>query len=205
MTNFRIPVTVVDNFWEDPDSLVSFSKQVSYDEKGNFPGIRARLDHTNLFQPVINKVISYFAFVNESTTWQASLAFQITNSELRKGWVHLDNDALFAFILYLDENPDPDSGTSIFSRNTYNHDIETQEVKQLKRNAQNDSLLLDENYFDTMDRFNSQFTETMEVKNVFNRILIFDSSTYHGVKKFVDNRLTMVGFINRLSARKYYP
>ena len=35
-----------------------------------------------------------------------------------KGWVHTDEDALFAGVVYLNPKPDPDSGTSIYKCST---------------------------------------------------------------------------------------
>jgi len=209
MNNFRIPVSVVDDFWFDPHSLVDYAKTLSFKgPSGNhhFPGVRCNIEQKNpeLFSNIINSVLSLFVEINDQTKWQASLAFQITDSSLRHGWIHQDDESLMAFILYLNDVPDTSSGTSIFKRNIYDTSLENESIKNLKRRTHKGELPLDENYFQVLNQFNSQFEETMEVKNQFNRLLVFDSNTYHGVKKFVDNRLTMVGFIHKLNGKKYY-
>ena len=209
MNNFKIPVSVVDDFWFDPHSLVDYAKTLTFERSSvghNFPGVRCKIEDSNpeLFSNMINSVLSLFVEVNDHTTWEASLAFQITNSDLQEGWIHQDDNTIFAFILYLNEHPDPNSGTSIFTRKIYDTSLENESIKDFKRRTHKGELPLDENYFDVLNQFNSQFEETMEVKNQFNRLLVFDSNTYHGVKKFVDNRLTLVGFINGLKGRKYY-
>ena len=209
MNIFKIPVTVVDDFWFDPHSLVDYSKTLTFNgpsENQQFPGVRCDIEEKNpeLFSSMINSVLSMFVDVNEQTEWTASLSFQITDSSLQQGWIHQDDVSLMAFILYLSEDPDPNSGTSIWTRKNYDESLENESVKTLKRQTFRGESPLNENYFNVLNRFNSQFEETIEVKNKFNRLLVFDSNTYHGVKKFVDNRLTLVGFINRLKGRKYY-
>ena len=209
MNNFRIPVSVVDDFWFDPHSLVDYAKTLTFNGPSgdhHFPGVRCNIEQKNpeLFSSIINSVLSLFVDVDDQTEWQASLAFQITDSSLRQGWIHQDDGSLMAFILYLNDFPDTSSGTSIFKRKIYDTSLENESIKDLKRRTHKGELPLDENYFDVLNQFNSQFEETVEVKNQFNRLLVFDSNTYHGVKKFVDNRLTLVGFINGLKGRKYY-
>lgn len=209
MNNFRIPVSVVDDFWFDPHSLVDYAKTLTFEKasvRHNFPGVRCKIEDSNpeLFSNMINSVLSLFVEVNDHLKWEASLAFQITDSSLRHGWIHQDDNTLFAFILYLNEHPDPNSGTSIFKRKSYDISLETEETKQVHERGHRGEISMDENYFQVLKKYNSQFEETVEVKNQFNRLLVFDSNTYHGVKKFVDNRLTMVGFIHKLNGKKYY-
>lgn len=209
MNEFKIPVTVLDDFFPDPNFLVEYSKTLEYVSSSgnqNFPGVRCGIEKKNpeLFSYMINSVLSLFVEVNDQTKWEASLSFQITNSELRKGWVHQDDESIFAFILYLNEHADLNSGTSIFKRKIYNSSLESEQTKLLKRKTLRGELPLNESYFQVLNEYNSQFEETIEVKNQFNRLLVFDSNTYHGVKKFVDNRLTLVGFIQKLNGKKYY-
>ena len=209
MNKFEIPVTILENFFPDPNFLVEYSKTLDYTSASgnhNFPGVRCKIEQKNpeLFSFIINSVLSLFVKIDEETRWEASLAFQITNSELKEGWIHQDDGSVLAFILYLNENPDPNSGTSVFERKFYDDSIETEKTKQLKRATHRGELPLDDNYFDHLKRYNSQFEETIEIKNKFNRLLVFDSNTYHGVKKFVDDRLTMAGFIYKLNGKKYY-
>lgn len=200
MEDFRIPISIIDNFLYDPDSFVDYSKKLSFigpTESHNFPGIRCNIHN----EDIINAVLSVFFPVNENTRWRASMGFQITNSDLHKGWIHQDNDTLMAFILYLNKNPDPESGTSIFKRIKIDKSIDTEDTKNIKRLGHKGKIPQDKKYFDTLDQWNSQFEETLEVKNQYNRLLVFDHTTYHGVKKYVDDRLTFCGFINELSIK----
>lgn len=207
--DFIIPVTVLDNFWPDPEFLVNYSKTLEYEgpsENKHFPGKRAHIEEQNpeLFTVMVNNVISLFFEFTPEIDWRASLSFQITDSSLGEGWVHRDDGSLFAFILYLNENPDVESGTSIFDRRIYDSSIETPESKKIKRDFHRGLTGMDENYLKTLEKYNGQFEETIQVKNKFNRLLVFDSNTYHGVKKYMDGRLTMVGFIDYVNGKKLY-
>ena len=207
--DFIIPVTVLDNFWPDPEFLVSYSKTLEYDRSSKdryYPGVRSHIEETNpeLFYSVVNNVLALFFEMTPETEWGASLSFQITDSSLGEGWIHRDDETLFSFILYLNQFNDPESGTSIFDRKIFDNKIDTPETRKRKRDFHRGLTGMDENYLKTLEKYNRQFEETLEVKNKFNRLLVFDSNTYHGVKKYMDNRLTMVGFVNYVKARKLY-
>ena len=70
MNNFRIPVSVIDDFWFDPHSLVDYSKTLTFNgpsENQQFPGVRCDIEEKNpeLFSSMINSVLSMFVDVNE--------------------------------------------------------------------------------------------------------------------------------------------
>ena len=126
--------------------------------------------------------------------------WEVTN----RGWIHRDSKHLFGGVIYLNPNPDPDAGTSIYKSNTGLSRM-TGEETDVKVNWFSGALTDKEYYTKVYNQFHQQFTETVTVKNVYNRLILFDCTTYHGVPTHgTQERLTLpfffanVGLCNEL-------
>ena len=55
------------------------------------------------------------------------------------------------------------------------------------------SMEVDDNEYEVeFDKMNDQYVETVKVENVYNRLLLFNNATYHGVNTFGSTpRLTL--------------
>ena len=72
MENFRIPISIIDNFLSDPDGFVDYSRKLSFTgpkESHNFPGIRCNIHN----EDIINAVLSVFIPVNDNPRSRASM------------------------------------------------------------------------------------------------------------------------------------
>ncbi len=203
-----------DNFFKDPDAIREYALDLEYDiyeDAGIFPGSRTDSLHNNnksFFQQSTDKVLT---MINaESLEWSIKLNFQKIlnysddkNSNLNKGWVHQDSSHM-AGVIYLDPDPDPESGTSFYSLKegeVWNAGIH---CESLRNDFFNYKCSPDETveYEKQLLANNSLFNKTSEIKNVYNRMIIFDASTYHAQTNCwhpEGMRFTMVMFMNCLT------
>jgi len=199
--NFMIPTLIIDNFFKNPEKIVDLCKTCAFDKapKGEWPGVRSNLlseinfDLFNLFH------IKIFALMYpnfyEEIYFNASTFFQKINGKKypHDGWVHQDASQ-FTAILYLSNHTD--CGTSLWEPKTFQKPIHTEKKRQfyLDQISKEEALVyLKEN--------NNAFNKTLTVQSKFNRLLVFDSKSYHSAEKFHDikckeDRITLISFIN---------
>jgi len=206
------PVTVIDNFYENPDAIRKFALTQKYKfrhEEGNigyvYPGCRTKdlyeLDKS-LQEKVLKKLISVFHISeHDRMQWVVSSSFQIVSEQYQHGVIHTDNNTIFAGVLYLTPNAPLDSGTSIFRKNA----TFTQE-KYKRATEQNDvKFKAGELAMDTS--FHSMFDEVVRINNVYNTLILFEGDVFHAANNFFgttlqDSRLAQVFFVNRIDANK---
>ena len=193
------PITIVDNFFDNPDDIVEVAESFKYysPDTGNWPGTRTKQLH------VLNhRLFTYFGqkihLLFHDTCpegWTMQCHFQnirpFAEGNKNRGWVHQDIDTHFGGIVYLSKNPEPNTGTSIYKAkhgysNQYLSELKIKERHYLGEN------IPDEEYDEAFNAMMEQFTETVTVENVYNRLVLFNSKTYHGVKTFGSQpRLTL--------------
>ncbi len=196
------PVVIIDDFFEDPDAIVEMSEGYKYypPDTGNWPGARTKQLHLvdeRFFHYFGEKVHLLFhdespEYWNMQTHFQKIMPFAEDKYDRRnKGWVHQDIDTFFGGIVYLTKNPEEDTGTSIYSTKKgyalqFRSEIEMKENLYLGKDID-----LDE-YYLAYDNAHAQYTETVNVKNVYNRFVMFSGKTHHGVQTFgTKERLTL--------------
>lgn len=208
MKNF--PIICVDDFYDDPDFIRNFALKQEYatDPTGKWPGKRtAQLDrlNKNMFDRFCKKILSLMYENVNAVQADISTGFQIIEpydsvetSPKNRGWIHTDENCVFAGIVYLNPNPNPNTGTSMYS-------LSNPEFKHEDLNTKTDFFKngKDSNYDTSMMRHCSAFTETVKINNVYNRLVAFDSSIYHGANSFYttnEPRLTQVFFVHSINA-----
>lgn len=203
-----IPVTVLDNFFDEPDKVRTWALQQEYfpDPDGRWPGLRSKqiyeLDEP-FFQNTCRKFFSQFYDVqeNKEIQWVVSMNFQIVHEGYDSGWIHSDEEvSQITGIIYLTPNSNLNGGTSIYRQKanllqhvhrysnckeeSYLNKISIEDVKKFK------------------EEHNAQYEETIRVSNVYNRLISFDSHLHHAAQDFFgegqDSRLTLVFFVNKL-------
>jgi hypothetical protein len=168
----------IENFFEDPKSIIDFSKNLEFytfdkhpeNSVGRYAGKRTLQIHNILpefFDKLCYDVISNlidFSKVN-SCDWRVSAYFSMINSEdclEHIKTIHKDVDVLYAGVIYLNKDLDIHSGTTLY------------------------------------DQIDEKYIKKYEFTNKFNKMVIYDASIPHGITKFVDNRLTLLFFIKDL-------
>ncbi len=113
------------------------------------------------------------------------------NSKKNRGWIHRDIDTWFGGIVYLKKDPEPNTGTSVYKvkkgfSHQYAEEIEQKEALYRSENVD------DAEYNKAYDAMRDQFEETVTVANVYNRFVMFNGNTHHGVQTFgTTPRLTL--------------
>ena len=203
------PNLIVDNFFEDPDSIVEIANNVIYqpNQEGWWPGLRSNYlhnTHPRLFDSITRKITSLF--FHDCNEWSYEVFFQkvtpFTKNQYDKkncGWVHLDLEYNFGGVIFLTKNPDSDTGVSLFKSKKGYYSITHKEEEVKKRHflvSDVEDKCFDESY----DSYHNQFEETVKIKNIFNRLVIFNSKTLHAVQTFgKKERLTIPFFNNNIS------
>lgn len=166
------PTTIVDNFFDDPDKIVEYSKKLNYkkDPNNDWPGVRTEsLNKINydFFNTSITKIISILYPMDfKNITFKATQFFQKVNKEDRDvGNKHTDPNLITA-IIYLSDHKK--CGTSICR----------------------------------MEGVRSDYKESVIIESMYNRLLLFDASQLHAAQKYTDgssdDRLTLISFIYSL-------
>ncbi len=206
------PVTVIDNFYEDPDAIRRFALAQKYkfrhEETGLdyvYPGCRTQDLHnldSALQAMVLKKLISVFHIAEHDVMrWAISSSFQSVSAIYEQGVIHTDANTIFAGVLYLTPNAPLDAGTSLFRKNaTFTQEKYQQACDANDARFKNGDIVMDTN-------FHSMFDEVVKVNNVYNTLILFEGDIYHAANKFFgstleDSRLAQVFFVNRIDANK---
>lgn len=211
--NRFIPTLVFDNFFDNPNWIRNYALSLEYhkDMYGRWPGERTKSlceINKDLFNYIMYKFFAIFypriepgkyddtIIQSLNYSHDSTMYFQKINCKDygKSGWIHRD-DCLITGIIYLNDEYNSNSGTSIYDlKNGW---------RSINRDKKNDyySGKLDEQ---TAEKYrlenNSQFEEIINLKNKFNRLTAFDSNLYHGANDFYsnnDDRLTLIFFVNK--------
>jgi hypothetical protein len=203
------PVLIVDDFLENPDKIRELALLMEYHPNdGSSPGKRTKALHQidkKLHDYFADKFFSvFYDFETSRVEWSIKIAFQITSpydlkkdSPYNKGWIHIDDDAIVAGILYLNPDADIDSGTCIYKIKDKKLEQNLLKNKQEARFSLYKNNIKSKEYESIIDDFNSNFIETVTVKNIYNRLIAFDGNNWHSAKNLHSGnhpRLTVVFF-----------
>jgi len=205
------PITVIDNFYKDPYLIREFALSQHFYQKGPWPGVRTdqfvKLE-PDLFLEFVKKTLSvFFNLTHEQLFWNFNSTFQLCNKEFEEGWVHTDWDgkephgSRFAGVIYLTPDAPVSGGTSVFKLK----ETETFDYHSMDWTAKNqfyagniDRSL--EDYRLQRDAHNNKFIKTVDIGNVFNRLVLYNTTDFHKENLLFgetvnDSRLTQVFFV----------
>ena len=221
--NKNFPVSVVDNFFSDPDKVVKFAESLTYTQSNGFyPGKRSALLHKvnyDFFSSTIFKVLSLFFDLNASIVSFDDTAMQFQkiqpfnkkekNNILNKGLIHQDSFGTLAGVIYPNKKPDLDSGTSIYQE--IKKDLKAEEyAKRKKLFYKIDQKKLSQKNMKDYEKLimecNQSFKEVINIKNVYNRLILYPGDYFHTGNYFTSKeRLTLVFFIKILNTQSPLP
>ena len=223
----------VDDFFDDPDRLVNFAKNLPKepDLEGRWPGKRTDLlwkIDKDLATAILLKVMScYYDLTYQNISWKrVNMCFQEiptyckTKNDVRnRGWIHFDAAEEFeiAGLVYLTPDIDPDSGTSLFklekqNDEKYRPDPISWSRQMLHRNKNGVTGYeeeFDEEYFTKKYKEHENlFIEKTRFANIYNRMIMYDTNEFHRANSYYndvgkDARLTLVFFIGGLNIDTY--
>jgi hypothetical protein len=206
------PVTVIENFYEEPDAIRKFALAQEYTfchERQNleyvYPGGRTKdlfdLD-ANLHEQICKKLVSIFHNSEyDYMRWAISTNFQSVTEEYKDGVIHTDTNTIFAAVLYLTPDAPLNSGTSLFKPNkSFDEEAYEKALKDNDVRFKSGEIVMDTSY-------HSMFDEIVRVNNVYNTLILYEGRHYHAANQFfgntiADSRLAQVFFINKIDAQK---
>lgn len=196
------PATITDNFLENPDLVRKYAFGLTYEKSNNeYAGSRSVelgkiCPHLKKF--IIHKTLSsYHNLEQETVHADVEMYFQMLSPEMGEGLVHRDNTVM-STILYLNKDV-LEWGTSLLKLDSYEENNSVHRIKQevFSRNE------IDEEWESHKNFNNNQYTETIRVSSLYNRLLAFDGSIPHRQNNFNVNthhekRLIIVSFYHSI-------
>lgn len=207
------PVTILENFYEDPDVVRTFALNQKYqfrhqmkEAKYVFPGSRSKdLSTINkpLFEKVSQKIISLFHnHENDYMGWTIATSFQSVSEEYGRGVIHTDQNTVFAAVLYLTPDAPLNGGTSLFKPNkSFDEEKYQWYLKENDKRFAEGKIVMDTSY-------HNMFDEIVRINNVYNTLILYEGRHYHAANEFFgktlkDSRLAQVFFVSKIDAQKY--
>lgn len=213
----KFPVTVLDNFYENPDLVRQFALSLDYytSPEGRWPGKRTSLLHEvnqSFFDTFCNKLFSLFYDLdyipvnyNVSTNFQSISNYsENPDSKLNSGWIHRDIESVCSGVIYLNPNPQENTGTNIYGQIDKN--IPMPPISEKFKLYKGEEPVDEFEYTQQILENNSNFEETINIKNVYNRMILFEGGVYHGVQSLystLEPRLTQVFFVYKVGGARY--
>lgn len=179
---FSINLIVIDNFYENPYEIRDFAiKQIGYDTHNYHPGKRtnsfATEDHKEIFSTILEPLCGKIIKFDISTHNNSNGTFQYNTANDIKSWIHVDAyNTNWAGIIYLTPNAPLSGGTGFFK------------YKDGTINSFDTKLLNNESEIQNNCRDNTKWELVSSVGNLFNRLILFNSTQYHmSLDYFGDN------------------
>jgi hypothetical protein len=190
------PVTVIDNFFDNPDAIVDLAEKSDWYDTvdGNWPGKRTNslwdIDQ-EIYKKFGNRIHRIYHDIPPEY-WELQAHFQkiepFPNDKRNQGWIHTDG-TWFGGIIYLTKDPSPNSGTSIYNAHKVSSYKVTKNYKEMLYRGEDVDI---DDYNEAWDAMREQYTKTVTVENIYNRFVLFSGQTFHGVETFgTKPRLTM--------------
>lgn len=209
-----IPAICVDDFYTNPNEIRRFALEQKYSPapNGDWPGCRTKDLHLIdrlFFDRFCDKLFSlFFDLTITKVEYRVKTNFQIVEpmdedpaSPKNQGWVHFDDNTIFAGIIFLTPNADLDCGTSIFKL--------VDETKLNLDNTKSDFFKdrIDNDYDRKITTHRSAYVETIRYNNIYNRLIAFDGTCAHAANNFYSSqpRLTQVFFVEKVETDTLSP
>ena len=207
-----LPVTIVDDFFKDPDYIRSEALSLEFSTGSNAPGPRA-ICPENISKIVAKKLFALLIDMNKHIVQgQLDLHFQLTKKDFEYGWVHSDvNETYFAGVIYLTPNAPLSGGTAMYKPVDNNLDFDLYDsLQNIKKDVYTGKTNDLEQFKKAREKNNSLFYKTVEVSNIYNRLVMYPVNEFHSENKLFgttkdDARLTLVFFVSNVASDSMFP
>jgi hypothetical protein len=166
---------IIDNFYNNPDSVRNFALSQDFSVKGNYPGARTKSFWTDdvkrgieYFMPWAGNITNVYG-ADQGEGYNG--AFQIATA-IDRTWIHSDPFNMWAGVCYLTPDAPLSSGTAIYKHKA------SQEYRDINRNNRHEGY--DYTKWDLVDR----------IGNKFNRLVIYRGDLYHASIDYFGTSLT---------------
>jgi hypothetical protein len=191
--------TIVDNLFVDPISIRQRALSNKFEKiPGDYPGMRYLIDDESINDFVKNAIITY-TNLTEIDNSKLYCMFQLIPAFYERGWVHRDSDCEYAGVVYLNPEPLQNSGTSLYTKTSKFSEVALSQLQKIKNDFYNHRNVSMSHVRKVREFYNSNFTETKNIENKFNRLFMYKANMLHAENNFFgstkeDSRLTLVFF-----------
>ena len=205
------PLTIVDDFFPDVEYVLNLSKKIKYQDLGStsFPGKISKdiqsIDK-ELYDWVVRKILNIFWDMPVTQHYtEAQVDFQKIEplSELNYGLIHHEVDPKCAVVVYLNNNPSHDSGTSFYKlKEEYQYYDENcpEYIEYVKETTSFHGGIKSSNYEKIVDDHQNKFEEIMRVQPKQNRMILYSPEVWHAQTTYGDtSRYTLRCFLHVVS------
>lgn len=173
----KITSVVIDNVYENPYDIREYALKQEYVNNVYHPGVRTADQASAEINDFIKKIFLCYNLDVVST----KNAFQHNLSD-EWSWIHQDSSIAtatetYACIVYLTPNAPINSGTSMLKYIDGTMDNIDAELLGNKRQITLDNTTL------------NKWKHVNKVGNIFNRLIIYDSSNYHSSREYFGNNI----------------
>jgi len=206
------PITIVDDFYENFDDVKNYVLNLKYKDK-SFPSMAGITSeplaelNKSLYDKVIRKILVLHYGRISNLHYDCDSFFDkiegYGEEYDKKGWIHTDDDNMLTGLIYIQGNYD--EGTSFYKPK--NLGLSDYSDLKYKHSLYSHQKIDPEIYNEKLQKHNSNFEEILKVNLVPNRLVLFDSSIYHGADGFGsknDPRIIQTVFF-RLIENTYFP
>lgn len=175
-------VIIIDNFYQNALNVRNFILTQPFTIRGNFPGQRTRSFATeelkkmigNYVRPFGGEIIDFPLPDGRNDVYNGSFQYAVSRD---RSWIHTDPNNNWAAIIFLTPNAPLTSGTAFY------------EFQDGARNKQEQMLLQNQKEADTFSQDMTKWKLVDQVGNIFNRMVLFDSTRFHMSMDYFGNTL----------------
>jgi hypothetical protein len=164
---------VVDNFYQNPDSVRNFALGLNFNEHGEYHNGKRTNEcyHFDGLKEEFERIIG--AKIQDWNRYSTNGCFQICAAGDQLVY-HCD-DQEYAGVLFLTPDAPPNTGTS-FYRSKY--------TKTMKTTDETDKIVFKNGFLDS-----TEFEMVDTVGNIYNRLVLFDAKLIHAATQYFGNNL----------------
>jgi hypothetical protein len=204
----KFPSLCVDGFYDDPFVVYEYAKQVRSLAQQSPVIPVARTKNLQFINPQFHhtfcrRMLSLYFSEEPTTNFKITTFFQYMNNVEGEGTencggIHQDDShCVLAGVVYLCPESNVKSGTSIFSNPTNRTEGFSHALRQSNP----------EEYRKQKAEFEADYIESLNVGNVFNRLIAFDAQQWHRANNFhipgLEDRIAQVFFVYETGYDKY--
>jgi len=179
---------IVEDFYNNPDTIREFALSQDFSVKGNYPGTRTKPFLFDDVKYYINEIMKHPGggvsdWLNQDDDNGYTGSFQMCTS-VDRTWIHSDYNNMWAAVCYLTPDAPLSGGTAL-----YKH--KPSEERESNRNIDHGEHGYDMTKWELVDR----------IGNVYNRLAIYRGDMFHASidyfgNNFEDGRLIQLFFFN---------
>jgi hypothetical protein len=191
MHPYKNTIVCKNDFFKNPDKVLSLFDSQSYNKSVAFPGVRTNnlLESTDpstknfaLFfaQKICDEVFPGIHKLSIDVGFHINQVY--TDQTVNHGWIHSDDSEGLAGVVYMSKDEKSlDTGTSIFTKKI----MENFKVGDFEsRQKFNVSGVPTDQYIEDLETNHNAFVENLRVGNIYNRLIAYDAILYHRPNRY---------------------